>query len=618
VQVSSRRKLDVAVLGGAAVLLAGGAAVSAAVFNMERVTRFWTSAVVADDDSAEVTEVIDYEFGFQPEPRHGIFRDLPTDIPTDSFTVESPDAPDQIAAVETSPSGLTRFRIGDPDTTVTGRHRYVIGYDLPGIVEDGRVDWETMGTEWDVGMDDVEIHLITPFELTEGVCSVGGTGASGGCSLETVEPGHVVAHVDSIGSHEGVSVEGTVGAPLAAAPAAPAPPADPPDEPGTGLLPPAGTAAAAAAIAAAPVAVLVRRAGRERVAPGGAADAAYGGDPGSPAPPPPPPVPGIAGAPVDDAERWEPAAAPVAAPVAVSEIRVDADELAAMATTEFAPPAGVTPAQGGIILTEEVRNEHKVAWLIQAAVDGAVDLDDSDPGAIVVTRTGPGAPGDGPILDVAFDGRRDVTLGSYDRQFGNAWAQLGAHLDRWRDTSGLWDQGADRRRVLIKVLGILAAAVGLLATLGGAALAGRFGAPWLALTAAGAVAFGGGLAAALRSWELRVRTPLGSGLWLRVESFRRFLAGSEAYHAEEAAKRGLLREYTAWAVAVGEIDRWSRAVAASSVIPEDAGLHYAYMAPLLIASTTSTATAPSSSGGSGGFGGGSVGGGAGGGGGGSW
>ena len=353
------------------------------------------------------------------------------------------------------------------------------------------------------------------------------------------------------------------------------------------------------------------------MAPGGAADAAYGGDAGPEPPLPPPPAPGIAGAPGDD-ERWAPRPAPVAAPVAVSEIRVDADELAAMATTEFAPPAGVTPAQGGIILTEEVRNEHKVAWLIQAAVDGAIDLDDSDPRAIVVTRTGPGAPGDGPILDVAFDGRREVTLGGYDRQFGRAWTMLGTHLDHWRDTSDLWDRAADRRRVLVKALGIVAAVVGVLGALAGAALAGRFGAPWLALTAAGAVAFGGGLAAALRSWEMRVRTPLGSGLWLRVESFRRFLAGSEAFHAEEAAKRGLLREYTAWAVAVGEIDRWSRAVAASSVIPEDAGLHYAYMAPLLIASTISTATAPSSSGGGGGFGGGSVGGGAGGGGGGSW
>ncbi len=115
-----------------------------------------------------------------------------------------------------------------------------------------------------------------------------------------------------------------------------------------------------------------------------------------------------------------------------------------------------------------------------------------------------------------------------------------------------------------------------------------------------------------------MRTPLGSGLWLRVESFRRFLHESETFHAEEAAKRGVLREYTAWAVALGEIDRWERSVQGSSIIPADAGLGYVHMAPALLLSTSSSATAPSSSGGSGGGGGGSVGGGGGGGGGGSW
>jgi hypothetical protein len=100
-----------------------------------------------------------------------------------------------------------------------------------------------------------------------------------------------------------------------------------------------------------------------------------------------------------------------------------------------------------------------------------------------------------------------------------------------------------------------------------------------------------------------------------VESFRRFLHESETFHAEEAAKRGVLREYTAWAVALGEIDRWERAVEGSTAIPSDAGLGYVHMAPALMSSTSSTATAPSSSGGGGG---GSVGGGGGGGGGGSW
>ena len=98
--------------------------------------------------------------------------------------------------------------------------------------------------------------------------------------------------------------------------------------------------------------------------------------------------------------------------------------------------------------------------------------------------------------------------------------------------------------------------------------------------------------------------PPGSGLWLRVESFRRFLHESEAYHAEEAAKRGVLREYTAWAVAVGELDRWKHAVQASTVIPESAGLNYVFLAPMLASSTSRASTAPSSSGGGGGGGGG--------------
>jgi hypothetical protein len=303
----------------------------------------------------------------------------------------------------------------------------------------------------------------------------------------------------------------------------------------------------------------------------------------------------------------------------VSEIRVDADELAQMATTEFAPPSGVAPAQGGIVLTEEVRNEHKVAWLIQAAIDGVIDLDDQDGTTIRRIAGAPATAEQQAVFSRMFVTSPHLALGSYDRDFAAGWSMVGSELSAWRQTSGLWDARADTRRVVVRVFGFVAAVAGALVAVGGGVLAGRFGTPWLAVAIAGGLLAGGGLAAAVGAWELHVRTAAGSALWLRVESFRRFLAGSEAYHAEEAAKRGVLREYTAWAVALGEIDRWSRAVSASTIPPDVAGVHYAYMAPVLMASTVSTATAPSSSGGGGGgFGGGSVGGGAGGGGGGSW
>jgi uncharacterized membrane protein len=220
------------------------------------------------------------------------------------------------------------------------------------------------------------------------------------------------------------------------------------------------------------------------------------------------------------------------------------------------------------------------------------------------------------VLDQMFDGRQQLDLGTYDKPFAAGWSIVGSQLQHWADTSGLWDPKGDRRRIIVRVLGVLATVVGLLVTGVGAALAANTNAWWLIAVAIGAVVAGVGLACAVRGWELRVRTPEGAGLWLRVESFRKFLAQSEGYHAEQAAARGVLREYTAWAVAVGEVDRWTRAVNSAVNIPDRSALTYVYLAPILYSATSSSSTAPSSSGGGGGGGG--VGGGGGGGGGGSW
>lgn len=122
------------------------------------------------------------------------------------------------------------------------------------------------------------------------------------------------------------------------------------------------------------------------------------------------------------------------------------------------------------------------------------------------------------------------------------------------------------------------------------------------------------------------RSAAGSAVALRAESFRRFLEASEGKHVEWAWQHGLLREYSAWAVALGAAGAWGRAVANSAVPPPDIA---AQTAPLLVYShlgAWSQARTPpppaGSSGGSGGgfsgFSGGSVGGGGGGGSSGSW
>jgi hypothetical protein len=346
---------------------------------------------------------------------------------------------------------------------------------------------------------------------------------------------------------------------------------------------PVGTATLLALAAAVPTSMLVRRAGREQHWHGGAADTAFG--------PPPPPS----------------GAAPGASPPAPVG-RIDEADLHEL-----------TPAQGGIVLKETVVTDHKVAWLIDQAVNGAIDLDDEDPKNAVLTWKGGARPEDDAILRKMFNGKPTVTLGSYDKDFSAGWSALDSQLDDWKDQSGYWDPAADRRRAWSIGLGIVGTLLGLVVTIAGAVLVARDTGAGYAVLATGAVLAGVSMTLVVRSWELRVRTMRGTGLWLRVESFRRFIAESEAFHADWAAEHGILREYTAWAVAVGEIDRWARSVQASSVAQSSdaTGVRMATTAALLGRSTTSAATAPSSSGsGGGGFG--SVGGGAGGGGGGSW
>ena len=639
ISIRQRRRVDIGFLVGGSVIAGAVAFIGGVAGNTERIERYWTTATVDDAGSAEVVEVIDYNFGTATD-RHGIIREIPGLDVDSEVTVSSPSAPDQTSITPWGLDGIS-VRVGDPNSTVVGKQRYQIDYELPGVRRDDIVDWEAVGDGWDVAMDEVEIHLVTPFELDDPICLEGDRRSPDSCDVRQVEPGHVVVTLDELGTEEGVSVEGRVGTPLATTPTPPAPPADAPDSPGTGLLPPAGTALAATAIAAVPATWLVRRAGRERVSPGGAADAAYGGAPlGGTAPwptsppahtssaaspvPAPPPVPGSG---LD--QPAAPVSAPTAAPAglrpappapASSEIRVDHAELAEMATIEFAPPSGITPAQGGVVLEESVSNQHKVAWLIQAAVDGVIDLEGEGSSTTIRRIAGaPASPDQQAVFARMFAKGPSLSLGTYDKGFADGWALVGQQLDAWRRDSGLWDRRADARKTVVRVLGAITAVAGLVAAGIGGALAARLGAGWLLLALVGGVLAGAGLAAAIGGWELHVRTAAGSAIWLRVESFRRFLHESEGYHADEAAKRGVLREYTAWALAVGEIDRWSRAVQASAIPPDTAGVHYAYMAPLLIASTSSSATAPSSSGsGSGSFGGGSIGGGAGGGGGGSW
>jgi Predicted membrane protein (DUF2207) len=576
-----KRVVGVVVLAVLAVVVGIATTVVAAVAAPERITSLWVSATIADDGSAQIEEVVDYDFG--GAQRHGIFRDVPGLRTSAPIEVTSPNAPDSFTLTGSFPPEI---KIGDPGETISGRHRYVLRYTVDGVAPNGRLAWDAVGTGWPVDIENVEVHVVAATSLTGSRCVAGTTGSNDACSLVVVEPGHLATRLDGLPSGHGVTVYATAGEPLATAPVQP--------EPGlpvaaarTGTSPavPGLLAGVLALLAGLLTSRVLRQAGRERVPATGL------------------PALGATG----------------------EQERIDFEQLAGYATPTSTLPTGLTPATGGVLLADGVRPEHKAAWLVEQAVAGSIELTGGegwDAKDMALVRLAPGDAGAQRLLDMAFRGRGTIVLGRYDRDFAGAWKELGEELALWRKQSGLWDRAADSRTVLVRVVGALVGVVGVgLAVLGGWLSAQQVTLP-VVLAGVGGVLAGAGVAGLVRGWELKVLTPEGSAAWLQVESLRQFLAQSPPTAIDEAVADGRLGTYTAWALALGQAQRWKE-LASSTTVPGRRGYYrdpyyrYALYSPVFVHSCSTASTAPSSSS-SGGGGGGGVGGGAGGGGGGSW
>ncbi len=608
-EAGRRRKRNYLALLVLAALAAFAAAAVSRIADTERLAYYWVSAELTANGGAKLTEQLEWDFG--SGERRGIYRDVP-DLGTSDVAVSSRTAPvpvlleqwnlfqrctDERTTFVQGMSNATRICIGDPNITISGRHVYTIEYDLDTLtsIPNGgtSIDWFAVGRAWTVPIERAELHLRAPFAFIDPRCEQ--AGQMGACDIEQIAPGHLRIDVSDLQPldpetgtlGEAIRLDAGIGAPVDL-PAAPSLP----DR--TGADPSTSFAAVASAsflgfIALAPlVSSFVRRRGRELVWAGSATDAAFG---------PAVLAPG------------DPAAGD---PRAV--VKLDAAELAELATIEFVPPANLEPWQGGIVDKERPLPEHQTAWLIQKAIAGEVRIEDEDD---MVVHSVAGRPPD-EVLDRMFRGRSQVALGKPDADFRAAWSLLERTQQSFAKSSPLWKQRADGIRTAAIAVGVLGVVIGLIFLVISAAIAGREGGNLLPFVIVGAAAIVGVSTTLLvRQWELRVRTPIGSSEWLKVESFRQFLAGSEAHHADWAAEHGILRDYTAWALALGEIDRWGDAVKGSNVAQRDpAGYFYATRGAYIgtYVGRTSAAERSSGSGGGGGF----SGGGGGGGGGGSW
>ncbi len=488
----------------------------------------------AGDSGVRITETIDQDFG--TETRHGPQLIVPEDfgVPTE-ITASSPDAPDDVH-VDTAPRDApvqgTRIRVGDPDVDVSGQHRYVISYVLPAArFAAPTFSLDVVGAESDFAIEDVTV-VFAGISLDDPRCTVGGKGSDEPCTFEPGAPLRLT--YPRLGPRQGITVSGEVTEWQSnsgiAAPPLPERRADT-----TGFT--AMWTMALGVLAAGATYLWSVRRGANEVVGVGAAAAAHG----------------------------------VAGPGPVTTRRVTDAELAEMTTIEFAPPRGITPWQGAVVFTEELDQSSVTAWFSGAIADDLVAIEDHQ-GKPRLSR-GPKAaeadPVTAKVLDKLFANREVVDLDRYDAKFASAWSDVEKLQDEWVANSGWWSIGAPKHGrgmpggcatffalvFFAIVLGVLSAfLLGLLGVIGGIVTGVLVGLGLPGVTAR--VAY-----APLRPG----RTANGSAYVLQVASFRRFLVESEGQYVEWAWKNGLLRQYSAWAVALDAADAWQAAMERAGV-----------------------------------------------------
>ena len=546
-------------------------------------------------DGVRIREVVDEDFG--TKDRHGYERFIPIDFGSPTNVEAS--SPDANATVDVTPLGSEdRIRLGDPNTTFTGQHRYVLSYTLPNAqLSTGRLNLDIIGDPQnpetlETGRFEVDVIGLL---LDNPTCDVGEAGTTGGCTLTRV--GDVYRTVISpLKPGQGITIGGTITGQLPITQ-----PSDPPipKRRADDRLLLALATLVLGVIAAGVVYVVSRRAGRNEVFAGGAADAAYGSLP----------------QPSQDAP-----------PVA---LRMVADsKMEALATIEFVPPKGIEPWQGAVLLNERLDRGTTAAWISGVVAKDGLTL--SKDGDEVTIRRGPKYDqldaDSQKLISQMLDFGEELTLGTYNANFGKAWATIQTLERDGIATSGWWKRlppgsvgggGSASTWVVLVVIGFVFFGAGSLITALLGLFHGKVAALLFALVVPTVAAY------FIYKVMLSARTATGSALALRAESFRRFLAASEGQHVDWAWKQGLLREYSAWAVALGAADAWGRALEHSNVPAPEMNIASPLWLYSMGPSFESTRSVPAPTGGSGGssFGGGfsgGVGGGGGGGSSGSW
>ena len=504
----------------------------------EKIEQLQVVVTPVDDNGLRITETIDQDFG--TASKHGPQLVVPNDFgQVSDVTASSDDAPHNVYLEDTYLNGqsATQIRVGDPDETVTGQHRYTISYVLPSArFASPTFSLDAVGADSDIPIEDVTV-VFDGITLEDPRCTVGSTGSEDECAFGKGAPLRL-AH-DRLDARQGITVSGDVAewTPTKDQIAPPPLPDRRSDQRGVTAL----WTMALGVLAAGGVYVWSVRKGSNEVVGVGAAEAAHG----------------------------------VAGPGPGTTRKVTDAELAEMTTVEFAPPRGIEPWQGAVVHDEVLDQSSVTAWFSGAIAADLLAIEEH--GGKPRLSRGPKAPQADPVsakvLDKMFGNREVVDLDGYDAQFAGAWSEVEELQDDWVATCGWWATGAPKRGrgkpggcatlftlIFFAIVAGVGAAflLGFLGVIGGivtGVLVG-LGLPYIVARVAYA--------------PLRPsRTANGSAYALQVASFRRFLVESEGQHVEWAWKNGLLRQYSAWAVALDAADAWQSAMERAGVPREE-------------------------------------------------
>ncbi|MDB9944400.1 DUF2207 domain-containing protein [bacterium] len=174
----------------------------------ELIDSFQSTIEVQSDGSFSVTEKIEYDFGNLD--KHGMFRYVPTihpeptkhwyterymDIAVSEVLMNGAAVPYEV----TEESARLFIKIGDPQTTVTGKHSYEITYDVVGglsfYVNGGaELYWNVTGHDWGIPIRAAEVVLLDPDNILSGqrACYFGLPGETRTCHKGTDPDSNII------------------------------------------------------------------------------------------------------------------------------------------------------------------------------------------------------------------------------------------------------------------------------------------------------------------------------------------------------------------------------------------------------------------------------------------